>query len=607
LLPQGRRLYLGAMMLTPERPLAGILAPLFALRGSSDFGIGDVGALREFVDWAASQDFELVQLLPINETGSDHSPYNAISSVALEPLTIELSPEAVLELLPEDFAELAPPSELARLTSGPVQYDLVKPLKRRLLARAFERFNASSWKRNDTRARQFRAFCKAEAVWLEDYALFRALIDENGGSEKWDEWPPEQRSASGARAWLARRGNAAVRQGVELAMRAAMYRQFLAWEQWRAVKAHADSRGVALMGDIPFGVSYYSADTWSRPEIFNLDWSGGTPPERILEVDAFTKKWGQNWGIPLYRWETLRERDFDWWRQRVRKVRDIFHLFRIDHLLGVFRIYSFPWRPLENGNFLPLNEEEARARTGGELPHFTPLADDTPEHRASNAAQGEEILKVLIGECGEFRLIGEDLGEVPPYVRPCLQRLGIAGFKIPQWETEPGGTPVEGARYARVSLVTYATHDHEPLRAAWDRWMATIAAAGSGDPQAANARDFAWQECRTLARFAQFEVPEITPWSDEIHERLLRAVLHSNSWLCVFMITDLFGTKQRFNVPGAVSASNWSERLDAPPSAWKNDPARVAKMARIRELLREAGRVSTADYGDGEGAHASLI
>ena len=374
-------------------------------------------------------------------------------------------------------------------------------------------------------------------------------------------------------------------------MRFAMYRQFVAWEQWRAVKAHADARGVALMGDVPFGVSYYSADTWSRPEIFDLKWSGGTPPERVLEVDAFTKKWGQNWGIPLYRWDALRERDFDWWRQRVRKVRDIFHLFRIDHLLGIFRIYSFPWRPSDNAKFLPLSGEEARAETGGELPHFTPLADDTAEHRAANAGQGEEILKVLLEECGEFRLVGEDLGEVPPYVRPCLARLGIAGFKIPQWEKRADGTPIDGSEYERVSLVTYATHDHEPLRAAWDRWMTAIAAAEGGEPQAAAARDQAWEEVRILARFAGFEVNEMTPWSDEIHARLLAAILRSNSWLCIFMITDLFATTQRFNVPGALSDANWTQRLDSPPSTWANDPTRAAQMTRIRQLLAETGRL----------------
>ena len=181
------------MSLSPDRPLAGILAPLFALRAEHDLGIGDVGALRELIDWAAEQGFALVQLLPINETGGDFSPYNAISSVALDPLTIEIGPDRIADLpghfYTDEVSKEIDPGLVAELSRGPVQYARVKALKMRLLARAFEWFTSQSWTRNDARGRAFRAFCKSEAAWLEDYALFRVLIDENGGSEKWDEWP----------------------------------------------------------------------------------------------------------------------------------------------------------------------------------------------------------------------------------------------------------------------------------------------------------------------------------------------------------------------------------------------------------------------------------
>ncbi|MEO8351190.1 MAG: 4-alpha-glucanotransferase [Chthoniobacteraceae bacterium] len=581
------------MLLTPDQKLAGILTPLFALRGPHDLGIGDVGALRELVDWAADQGFGLVQLLPINETGNDHSPYNAISSVALDPLTIELNPLSMPDLTEADFTELTAEWDLGKLRRGPINYPVVKRLKLKLLARAFERFSAGSWKKNDSRARKFRAFCQAEKAWLEDYALFRVLMDEHG-TECWDTWPATQQTAGNARAWLAAQ-TASARRPLELKMRGAMYRQWIGWTQWKEAKAHADTRRVALMGDIPFGVSYYSADTWANPEIFDLKWSGGCPPERILEVDAFTKKWGQNWGIPLYRWNVLRKRDFDWWRQRVRKVRDVFHLFRIDHLLGIFRIYSFPWRPERNEEFLPLTEEEAKERTRNQLPHFTPHSDERPKDAESNRRQGEEILHVLLEECGEWRLIGEDLGEVPPYVRPTLQKLGIAGFKIPQWETEPNHTLTPGDRYERVSLVTYATHDHEPLRAMWEGCMREIAAARNDDPASLHRRDMGWAACRNLAAYAGFAVPEITPWSDDVHEKLLGAILHSNSWLCIFMITDLFASRQRFNVPGGISESNWSERLELPVKAWENDEKLTLKMARVRQVMRESERLSPVE------------
>ena len=123
------------------------------------------------------------------------------------------------------------------------------------------------------------------------------------------------------------------------------YVQWIAHQQWREIKAYAEQQGVALMGDIPFGVSYYSADVFAHPERFALDWSGGAPPEPYFKDDAVTQKWGQNWGIPLYRWDVMRSHHFDWWRQRVHGVREIFHRFRIDHVLGFYSLYASPWRP----------------------------------------------------------------------------------------------------------------------------------------------------------------------------------------------------------------------------------------------------------------------
>ncbi|MDR3403266.1 MAG: 4-alpha-glucanotransferase [Chthoniobacter sp.] len=576
------------MELSPDQKLAGVLAPLFALRGQNDLGVGDVGALREFIDWSAEQGFRVVQLLPVNETGNDNSPYNAISSVALEPTTIEITPEALPDLCAEEIAELKAGADLEALRSGPVLYPAIKALKWKLLTRAFENFLGHSWKKNDKRARAFRAFLKSEAAWLNGYAFFRVLIEENGGTERWDMWPTEQRSFAQAQAWLAVQ-KPAKRHELEQRLRLVSYVQWIAWDQWHGIHNYATSNDVALMGDIPFGVSYYSADVWTRPELFDHIWCGGCPPERVFETDPFTYKWGQNWGIPLYRWEVHREQGFDWWRQRVRKVRACFHLFRIDHILGFFRIYGFPWRPQSNAEFLPLTEEEAKARTGGELPHFVPYEDDTATHKAANCAQGREVLEVLLEECGKFRLIGEDLGVVPDYVRPCLTELGIAGFKIPYWE-ETNGQMTPGSDYQRLSVTTYATHDFEPIRATWEGWMAKIEAAEHGGPETYAARDRAWKEVRRLAAWVGLEVPRITPYSDKVYEALMRGLFTSNSWMAIYMITDLFATAQRFNVPGAVSESNWSQRLLYPMVMWRKDTALKPKMKRVREILRATGR-----------------
>ena len=570
------------MELSPDKKIAGVLAPLFALRGANDMGIGDTGALREFVEWAAAQGFALVQLLPVNETGGDHSPYNAISSVALDPTTIEITPKTVPDLSQKEIQRIEAESDAAALRAGAVRYPEVKAMKVKLLALGFGNFLAGTWRSKGARAKRFRAFCKAESAWLEGYALFRVLMEEHGGSECWDRWPAEVHSYGQTQAWLtAQPVNR--RRHMEREVRFRKYVQWIAWEQWRAAKEHAGAHGVALMGDIPFGVSYYSADVWTTPEIFDAQWCGGCPPERLLKVDEFTYKWGQNWGIPLYRWDVLRARGFDWWRQRVRKVRDVFHLYRIDHILGFFRIYGFPWRPERNAEFLPLTEEQAEELTIGELPHFVPHEDDTPQHKAANRAQGEEVLRLLVGESGEWRLIGEDLGAVPDYVRPCLAELGIAGFKVPQWENETDGTMIDGADYERLSLATYATHDHPPIRAMWEDWMSAILAAEYGGKETWPARDAAWQEVRRFGDWCGFKVPRLTPWDAEIHRGLLHGLFASNSWMAVLMITDIFATTQRFNVPGAVSAANWSERLSGRPGEWPPPDT-------VRALIAETGR-----------------
>ena len=149
-------------------------------------------------------------------------------------------------------------------------------------------------------------------------------------------------------------------------------------------------------------------------------------------------------------------------------MKEIFHLFRIDHVLGFYRIYAFPWRPRRNDEFLPLDWDEMRARTGGREPHFAPRDDRTWENCDANQREGEEYLRVVIEESGETRVVGEDLGTVPDYVRPSLRSLGIAGFKIPQWENYPDHRSIPGNAYERLSVATFATHDHKPLRALWE-------------------------------------------------------------------------------------------------------------------------------------------
>src|SRR5437868_2420093 len=189
------------MELSPEKKIAGILAPLFGLRSENDLGVGDVAVLREFIDWAVEIGFKLVQLLPINEMGRDNSPYNAISAIAIEPTTLHLAPSSPEDLTREDYESALADSDLTKLRHGPVKYGPVKKLKRRLLEKAFANFSAQA---SQDRQSRFRNFCDQESTWLNDYAFFRALVEENGESEAWDKWTAEHQHIDSARAWLDR-------------------------------------------------------------------------------------------------------------------------------------------------------------------------------------------------------------------------------------------------------------------------------------------------------------------------------------------------------------------------------------------------------------------
>lgn len=573
---------------TTDRRVAGVLVPVFALRSEDDLGIGDTASLRQFVDWAADHGFGLVQILPVNETGGDNSPYNAISSMALDPASLHLAPGSPEELTAADYDGALSGVDMAALRQGPVSYSVVKPLKADLLRRAFARFEAEHLGQGTARAKAFGAWVEQNAGWLPDYALFRVLMDRHGGSECWDRWPTEVQTAAQARAFLTTQPSEH-RRAFARQERFYEYVQFVAYRQWEEVKRHAGTRGVALMGDIPFGISYYSADVFSRPEDFRLVWGGGAPPEPYFKDDAFTQKWGQNWGIPLYHWERMRANDFAWWRQRVGGVRDVFHVFRIDHILGFYRIYGFPWRPERNAEFLPLSPEQAQERTGGRLPGFQPRPDDTPAHMDANRREGEEFLRVVLAAAGDTVLVGEDLGTVPPYVRPSLTSLGIAGFKIPIWEPDPNGFDrlLRPEAYAPLSLATFGTHDHEPLAALWNRWERTLARQDNPPDwcEVLHDRD-------RLCEFADlpgWQRPG--PFDREKQARLLEALFRTGSAMAVVMITDLLGSEERFNVPGTAAESNWSRRLPMTVAGLRADPDLNGWTARVREMLRRTGRV----------------
>lgn len=557
-----------------DQRCSGVVAPLFALRHDEDWGIGDSATLLQFVDWAVKAGVKIVQLLPINEGGGDHSPYNAISSVALDPVYADVSDAALNDLPAAQHGE----APTGRRDEANVDYHQVLEVKVRRLRAAYDGFLAAA---DAQRTAAFAAFREQEAEWLSDYCIFRYLMQREMWNECWDRWSDDYNTIDKARAFVA--GDAEAER--ELGYFA--YVQWVLWDQFHAVRGHAEGRGVHLMGDIPFGVSYYSADVFADPGQFNLAWSGGAPPEKIFKDDDFVVKWGQNWGIPLYRWDVMKSNDYRWWKRRVSKTCEIFNLFRIDHVLGFFRIYAFPWRPERNMEFLPLTKAEAKARTGGELPGFVAQGDDTDADREANRAAGVEYLEMVrqVAADAGAGIIAEDLGIVPPYVRPALLDLGIPGTKVPQWETTDGKF-TDGSRYEECTLATYATHDHEPMIALWERLRSEM-----HDAPTHGERQSAGEQLHHFRLYAGMDVDsEIPEYDYSVKEQLLRGLCQSNSRYAVIMINDFLGSGERFNVPGVAGAQNWSQRLTVTVKELMINPRWVDVSRRMRMMFEQTGR-----------------
>ncbi len=531
------------------------------MRTGEDQGIGDTSGVRQFIDVAKELGFGFIQLLPINEIGPDNSPYNAITSVALEPMTIDCRPGVGLAHLSEElYQEILEKNNFADLDTGSVNYSGVRALKRELLEEEFFQFKETKFGKKGPEEKAFLDFCEAEEDWLDDYCVYRLIMEMEGQNPDWQSWDSRCQTLEDAKAYIDETIADGDPHRAGYWMLFFAYVQWLARTQWQEVADYGRQQGIELMGDIPIGISVASADVFADREIFDLGWYGGAPPEQLFKDDEFVQKWGQNWGIPLYRWDVLRERGYDWWRQRVKKLSDICDLFRIDHALGFYRIYSFPWNPIRNDEFLPLSHEEAASRCDGRLPGFLPRPDDNDHNKWHNRQEGEEYLRVLQEAAGKAEIIAEDLGTVPDYVRPSLAELQIAGMKVPQWEFRDDQV-LKGDQYPEISFACYTTHDHAPLKVQWNEQREILV-----DPDKANSDE--WHGARhfiaTLLDYCNIGITQFDgfpAYDRNFLDALFWNLSKSNSNRIAMMITDLLYAEDRINVPGVMTDQNWTYRL----------------------------------------------
>jgi 4-alpha-glucanotransferase len=515
---------------------AGVLIPLFSIRTPAQWGVGEIPDLVPFARWAASAGFSLVQVLPVNEASrGQNSPYAALSAFAIDPVYLAL--DAV-----EDFTAAggldalgdAAAERLAHLRAAPhVAWEQVRVLKGRALALAFARFLEHEWRHRTGRARELEAFAAEHAAWLDDYALFVALHDERFHGRPWGDWEDAALRARDPAALTAARAALADR---------VLYQQYVQWQldrQWHAARRAANEAGAELMGDLPFMVAGDSADVWSRQDDFRLDARVGVPPDVFSET-------GQDWGLPVYRWDRMRAQGFPWLVERARRSADLYGVYRVDHLVGFYRTYFREGDAVE-GRFSPTEERE-------------------------QIALGEKVIDIFSQGA---RLVAEDLGVVPDFVRASLARLDVPGYKVLRWERawkEPGQPWRDPATYAEVSLATSGTHDTESLADWYDELSVEDRGALLALPELAALRS------RAPDRF-----------DDGVRDALLDLLYRSGSDLLLLPFQDALGARERVNVPGTVSDDNWTYRMPM-------DVARLAQqratVERLLGLARRGGRAT---------------
>jgi 4-alpha-glucanotransferase len=319
---------------------AGVAVPVFSLRSQSSFGVGEFTDLELFADWCQQAGLKLIQILPVNDTSATHSaadsyPYAAISAFALHPLYLNLSRVAsaanrhVVEALEEERKRLNSLEDL--------DYEAVMSCKMKAVKELYHLQAASTFK-----SRDYREFFKANEHWLVPYATFCYLRDKNGTAD-FNRWTEHQECSASVLASLATPNSGA---WDELALN--YFIQYQLHLQLRAATKHAHQKGVVLKGDIAIGVYRYGADAWQQPSLYNMKMQAGAPP------DAFGIK-GQNWSFPTYDWAKMKATGFAWWKQRFEQMASYFDAFRIDHILGFFRIWSIPIHAVEGimGHFVP--------------------------------------------------------------------------------------------------------------------------------------------------------------------------------------------------------------------------------------------------------------
>jgi 4-alpha-glucanotransferase len=496
---------------------SGILLHLTSL--SNPYPIGDLGpAAAAFVDFMVQSGQRWWQMLPIGPAGEENSPYKSPSAFGGNPLLV--SPDRLVEQGILGRQDIGLPISGRE---GKVNYPAAARLKVRLLRTAFEHFEKSS---HDGRQSELNAFAQAESFWLDDFSLFSAIQGSEGTSD-WTRWNQALRT---------RQPDAVIRAQKYFASDI-RFHQFVQWQfsvQWKALRAYCTSKGIRLIGDVPLFVAHQSADVWAHPRLFKLNADGNPTVVAGVPPDYFSKT-GQQWGLPVYRWEALQAQNYRWWIERLRTAFGRFDATRLDHFIGFVRTYevSPQAKTAVNGQYQP----------GG----------------------GDAFFEAARKALGVLPLIADDLGAATPEVMDLLGKLQIPGTRVLQFEfgsnLEANSAPPK--RPPVKSVVYTGTHDNDTTAG----WYGKLP-----DRQ----REALQKQLRAGGR--------------EVVWAMIREVLASQADTAITPAQDLLelGSEARMNFPG-IAKGNWRWRL--------KDGALTQELAqRLQSMTTRYARLGSGEH-----------
>ena len=472
---------------------AGILLPISSLPSRYGIGCFDEAAYK-FVDWLQTAGQHYWQILPLVPTSYGDSPYQSFSTFAGNPYFISLDKLVEAGLLTEkeikavDMGKKADDIDYAKLYKG----------RYKLLRKAYEKSRISE-------NQDFQQYLADNGWWLEDYALFMALKDRFEG-KCWNEWPEDIRLRWGYSMDY-------YRKELYFDIEFQMFMQYLFARQWQELKAYANSKGVEIIGDIPIYVAMDSADTWSHPELFQLNEKceplavAGCPP------DGFSAT-GQLWGNPLYNWDYHRSTSFDWWMSRLWYAFNMYDVLRIDHFRGFDEYYSIPYgsKDAVNGHW--------------------------------EKGPGIDLFKCMKYCLGDRRVIAEDLGFMTDSVRQLVKESGFPNMKVLEFAFDARDTGAAADylphNYNNNCVVYTGTHDNETLQG----WFKSISPV-----EIEMVRDYLYAPKTPL---------------QELNKPMINAAMASVAATCIIPLQDYLGldNSARTNKPSTVG-QNWRWRVDA--------------------------------------------